>query len=265
MSPLNALLLLGCALVLSGCSATRWNGDAPGKVIATTEELPRSKNGNPTSYEVFGVRYSVMKSSVGYKERGVASWYGKKFHGRKTSSGERYDMYKMTAAHKSLPLPTIVRVTNLNNSRSIVVRVNDRGPFVKNRIIDLSYRAAIELDMTREGTALVEIRALTAAKAPIVTSPPVVEPAGDPAGSMYVQVGAFGEPDNAEKLAQTLNNGGISKVAVHKQNGQQPMIYRVRIGPVSSVVEYDRIVRQVEDLAILETQLVIEPPPASGS
>jgi rare lipoprotein A len=82
---------------------------------------------------------------------------------------------------------------------------------------------------------------------------------------MYVQVGAFGEPDNAEKLAQTLNNGGISKVAVHKQNGQQPMIYRVRIGPVSSVVEYDRIVRQVEDLAILETQLVIEPPPASGS
>jgi peptidoglycan lytic transglycosylase len=263
--PLNGLILLGCALLLSGCSAARWNGDAPDKVTATTEELPRSKSGNPPFYKVFGVRYSVMNSSMGYKERGVASWYGKKFHGRKTSSGERYDMYQMTAAHKSLPLPTIVRVTNLNNGRSIVVRVNDRGPFVKNRIIDLSYSAAIELDMTREGTALVEVEALTAAKTQTVKPPPVVEPAVDPAGSIYVQVGAFGEQGNAKKLAQKLNNGGISKVAVHKQNGQLPMIYRVRIGPLSSVIEYDRIVRQVEGLAILETQLIIEPPPASGS
>jgi rare lipoprotein A len=265
VSLVHTLLLLGCALILSGCSAARWSGDAPNKMTANTEELPRSKSGNPPSYEVFGVRYSVMETSVGYKERGVASWYGKKFHGRKTSSGERYDMYAMTAAHKSLPLPTIARVTNLNNGRSIVVRINDRGPFVDNRIIDLSYSAAIELDMTREGTALVEVEALTAASTQKTTPPPAANPAGDPAGSMYVQVGAFGEPDNAEKLAQKLNSGGISKVAVHKQNGQQPMIYRVRIGPVSSVVEYDRIVRQVESLAIVETQLVIEPPPASGS
>lgn len=266
MSPLQVLILLGCAIVLSGCSAGGWTGDPPDRVIATTEELPRSKSGNPPFYEVYGVRYSVMKSSVGYKERGVASWYGKKFHGRRTSSGERYDMYKMTAAHKSLPLPTIVRVTNLNNGKSIVVRVNDRGPFVKNRIIDLSYSAAIALDMTREGTAMVEVQALTAAKAQEKIAPsPVAAPAGDPAGSMYVQVGAFGEPDNAEKLAQKLNSGGVSKVAVHKPSGQEPMIYRVRIGPVSTVVEYDRIVRQVESLAILETQLVIEPPPASGS
>lgn len=263
MSPLQVLLLLGCAVALSGCSATRWDGDPPpDRVIATTEELPRSKSGNPPFYEVYGVRYSVMKSSVGYKERGVASWYGKKFHGRSTSSGERYDMYKMTAAHKSLPLPTIVRVTNLNNGKSIVVRVNDRGPFVKNRIIDLSYSAAIALDMTREGTAMVEVEALTAAKAREKTAP---SPAGDPPGSMYVQVGAFGEPDNAQRLAQKLNREGVSKVAVHKPSSQEPMIYRVRIGPVGSVVEYDRIVRQVENLAILETQLVIEPPPASGS
>ena len=106
------------------------------------------------------MRYTVMNSSTGYRERGVASWYGKKFHGRSTSSGERYDMYAMTAAHKTLPLPTNVRVTNLDNGRSITVRVNDRGPFVKNRLIDLSYAAAKELDVVANGTGMVEVVAL---------------------------------------------------------------------------------------------------------
>ncbi|MGI9292035.1 MAG: septal ring lytic transglycosylase RlpA family protein [Gammaproteobacteria bacterium] len=231
--------------------------------------MPPSKYGNPPFYEVFGVRYKVMDSSIGYKERGVASWYGKKFHGRKTSSGERYDMYAMTAAHKALPLPTMVRVTNLSNGKSVIVKVNDRGPFVKNRIIDMSYAAAIELDMTGAGTAMVEVEALTRGK---VINEPVPEPSpvfADPqplqAGGMFVQVGAFGESVNAEKLAQKLNDEGIAKAAVHKQNGEQPVLYRVRIGPLSTVSEYDQIVRRIENLAISETQLVIEPAPASGS
>ena len=116
--------------------------------------------GNPPFYEVFGKRYYVLSSSVDYVERGVASWYGPGFHEVRTSTGEPYDMYGMTAAHKTLPLPAYVRVTNLQNGRSVVVRVNDRGPFVGNRIIDLSYTAAAKLDMLRNGTAMVEVRAV---------------------------------------------------------------------------------------------------------
>jgi rare lipoprotein A len=121
---------------------------------------PRSRTGNPPFYDVMGKRYFVLSSSVGYVERGVASWYGPGFHKVRTSTGETYDMYAMTAAHKTLPLPAYVRVTNLQNGRSIVVRVNDRGPFVGNRIIDLSYTAASKLDMLRNGTAMVEVRSL---------------------------------------------------------------------------------------------------------
>ena len=115
----------------------------------------------PLSYEVFGKRYFVLATAEGYRERGVASWYGPDFHARPTSSGEPYDMYAMTAAHKTLPIPAYARVTNLANGRSVVVRINDRGPFVGNRIIDLSYTAAHKLDMTQAGTAFVEVEVIT--------------------------------------------------------------------------------------------------------
>ena len=266
---IRSALLFVCVCLLGSCTASRWETGTPDQYRNQdlAKEMPRSRYGNPPFYEVFGVRYKVMDSSIGYKERGVASWYGKKFHGRKTSSGERYDMYAMTAAHKSLPLPTMVRVTNLNNGRSVIVKVNDRGPFVKNRIIDMSYAAAIELDMTGAGTALVEVEALTARKAKQQNQSRVRAAAAqtDKSGNMYVQVGAFGESGNAEKLVRQLSGEGIAKVAVHKRNGERPVLYRVRIGPLNTVSEYDRIVRQIEKLAIAETQLVIDPAPASGS
>ena len=153
------LILLSIALASCGSSNTKDGPprsgstripDLPGDAVPRPE--PRSKYGNGPVYEVFGKNYTVMKSSNGYKERGVASWYGKKFHGRLTSNREPYDMYMMTAAHKTLPLPTYVRVRNLSNDRSIIVRVNDRGPFVHNRIIDLSYAAALKLDVVTSGT-----------------------------------------------------------------------------------------------------------------
>src|SRR5262245_6035155 len=135
-------------------------GDLNSIPDAVPKYEPRSKRGNPPFYTVLGKRYAVMDSADGYLERGVASWYGPTFHGESTSMGERYDMYSMTAAHKTLPLPAYARVTNLANGKSVVVRINDRGPFAKNRIIDLSYTAAAKLDMIKEGTALVEVRAL---------------------------------------------------------------------------------------------------------
>ena len=141
---------------------------------------PRSRYGNPPFYDQFGKRYYVLSSSVGYWERGIASWYGPGFHEERTSTGEPYNMYGMTAAHKTLPLPAYVRVTNLQNGRSVVVRVNDRGPFVGNRIIDLSYTAAAKLDMLRNGTALVEVRAIDPSAPPL---PPVVTASTLPAAS----------------------------------------------------------------------------------
>jgi rare lipoprotein A len=166
---LLALLLIASALGLGGCgSSPKRDADSapppgrqPDTADAVVRDEPLSRYGNPASYVVFGKRYYTLKSAEGYQERGIASWYGTKFHGRRTSSGERYDMYGMTAAHKSLPLPTYVEVRNLKNGRTAVLRVNDRGPFHEGRIIDLSYAAALKLDIAATGTGLVEVRALT--------------------------------------------------------------------------------------------------------
>ncbi len=178
---IGAVMLQGCALVTSGqpgpagprgpaeaagASSQPPSGSDVADLLNTPDAVPRqefkTRSGNPERYEVFGRRYSVLESSQGYVERGVASWYGKDFHNRLTSSGERYDMYGMSAAHRSLPLPTYVRVTSLESGRSVVVRVNDRGPFVdtQQRIIDLSYTAALKLGVIGPGTMRVEVRAL---------------------------------------------------------------------------------------------------------
>lgn len=161
------LLLSGCGTLPNGGSFFSQQDSAPAHpvdVSNVTNAIPRvephSRYGNPASYVVFGQRYYVKKSSLNHVERGVASWYGTKFHGRRTSSGEPYDMLAMTAAHKSLPLPTYAEVTNLENGRKIIVKINDRGPFKKNRIIDLSYAAAIKLDIIKAGTGLVEVRTI---------------------------------------------------------------------------------------------------------
>ena len=154
-------LLGGLGILFGGCSTPV---KSPSELSSTPDPAPQaeppSRTGNPPSYEVFGKRYYVMNTSSGYRERGLASWYGKDFHGKKTSSGTPYDMYAISAAHKSLPIPAYVRVTHLENGRSIVVRVDDRGPFVDGRIIDLSYAAAAKLGIVEQGTAPVEVVAL---------------------------------------------------------------------------------------------------------
>ncbi len=167
----QTLLLASLAGALAGCGTIpdRPVSIRPAgtdlKAASSGDELiprvePPSRSGNADTYVVFGRRYRVRETSEGYREQGTASWYGADFHGRKTSSGPLYDMYELTAAHKSLPLPAYVRVTNLENGRSTVVKVTDRGPFVSGRIIDLSYAAALRLDMLERGTALVEVAAL---------------------------------------------------------------------------------------------------------
>lgn len=272
-----ALLLLGL-LVLAACGGgkTRGDGAPSGRVHipdlppdAVPRREPRSKYGNGPVYEVLGKRYTVMPSSKGYQERGVASWYGTKFHGNLTSNREVYDMYKMTAAHKTLPLPTYVRVRNLRNDKSIVVRVNDRGPFVHNRIIDLSYAAALKLDMVGDGTSMVEVTAIdieqprrdrpTRKTTPAPTPAPE-SPSSGPAHphTIFVQVGAFGERANAERRLGELSLAGIGNAFIHEESVSGRTLYRVRIGPVADVVQYDALVDELETIGITDPYLITD-------
>ena len=218
---------------------------------------PRSAYGNPPFYDVFGKRYFVRRHCSGYDKRGVASWYGPGFYEEQTSTHEPYDMYAMTAAHRTLPLPCFVRVTDLENGRSVVVRVNDRGPFVKNRIIDLSYTAAAKLGMLRTGTAMVEVQSIDprASVAPAVTAasaPP--GPAPSPA-TLYIQTGAFADPANAERLLAKLRDNGYRDAFVRDAMVGGRRWYRVRIGPVQSVADYDRIVDELERIGVTGARL----------
>jgi rare lipoprotein A len=214
---------------------------------------PRSAHGNPPFYDVLGQRYFVLPSAEDYLERGVASWYGPSFHGGTTSNGEPYDMYAMTAAHKTLPLPSYARVTNLKNGKSIVVRINDRGPFVANRLIDLSYSAAARLDMLREGTTLVEVRALTPGVPDELT-----RSAAAPAPTLYVQAGAFADEHNAQRLLTRLQAAGLPAVFVAAPLAGSAPLYRVRVGPVASVADFDRIAARLNALGVAQVRLAVE-------
>lgn len=229
--------------------------DAIPDAIPRTE--PRSARGNPVAYEVFGKRYFILATADGYRERGVASWYGPTFHARPTSSGEPYDMYAMTAAHKTLPIPAYVRVTNLSNGRSIVVRVNDRGPFVANRIIDLSYTAAYKLDMTRAGTAFVEVEVITPGTLAATAQGVAPQPPPTLQGPvLFLQAGAFGVVANANQLAERLRREGIESVRVLEPDAASNL-FRVRVGPIADVATFDATAQRIERLGV-ETRLISE-------
>ncbi|MBA2710451.1 MAG: septal ring lytic transglycosylase RlpA family protein [Tatlockia sp.] len=181
----------------------------------TPKNEPYSRYGNPGSYVVDGKVYKVMKSSGGYKVRGIASWYGTKFHQQRTSSGDKYDMYAMTAAHKTLPLPSYVRVKNLQNGRVAIVKINDRGPFHSDRVIDLSYAAATKLGVFPSGTALVEIEALTT---------------GKQVAHYYLQAGAYSLANSAASLKTKLAKLTPSPVTVEKLSKH----YVVKVGPFAT-------------------------------
>ena len=239
-------------------------------------------------YSALGKRYVPMTEYKPYKERGLASWYGKRYHGRKTSSGEVYDMYGMTGAHTTLPLPSYVRVTNIENGRSVIVRINDRGPFHSGRVVDLSYAAAYKLRLVEKGSGMVEVEAIDVNNsamlkpvatvsqpeqglAKIVTSqveppPPVPQPASiespiqqapPPATGDYVQVGAFKHKPNAESLITKLRNQDLVG-SVPVESWYNAGTYRVRLGPYASRQEAEeaalKIRRALKTSAILIRQ-----------
>lgn len=264
MMAVGRVIAVGLFALLSACAAQRPvppvtapppqpTPSTPTDVPRAADEVvpkhePRSKQGNPRFYEVAGQRYFVLPSAEGYNERGVASWYGPGFHKGTTSNGERYDMYAMTAAHKTLPLPSYVRVTNLKNGRSVVLRVNDRGPFKDTRIIDVSYTAAAKLDMLKAGTAFVEVQAL------IPDGPAPAQPQTGP-DVMFVQAGSFGDRANADRLVTKLAAEGIRNATVREDVVNGRAMFRVRVGPVPTVNDYDRVVVRLRRLGVNDARL----------
>jgi len=249
------LLLTNCAVVVER--------DGPGESVdteiisdAVPREEPRSRYGNPESYEVFGKRYHTLKSSFGFHERGIASWYGKKFHGRKTSSGEIYDMYRMTAAHKHLPLPTYIKVTNLENGRTAILKVNDRGPFHDNRVLDLSYAAALKLGVAKKGTAFVEITAVNDATVQLAGAGDQANPSADPSSTLYLQIGAFNERVNAQRLTERVSRHLPKNVWIREASNGDQSIYRVQVGPIMTVDLADQLVATLFGLGIDEHHFV---------
>lgn len=238
------------ALLAAGCAGhkekpeTGATGDGPSSLKITPADVhdavpadePLARYGNQSPYTVLGKTYTVLASSRGYHERGIASWYGSKFHGRRTSSGEPYDMHLATAAHKSLPLPTYAEVTNLDNGRKMIVKINDRGPFHDGRIIDLSYAAAIKLGVDQTGTARVDVRAIDTAS----FKPAAVKVAD----GTFLQVGAFSKRKAAENLAGKMMAAQLKPVTVQKSKG----LYKVWIGPYATESEIEASARRVVEL-----------------
>ena len=228
---------------------------------AVPRNEPRSRFGNPSSYEVFGQRYDVLASASGYLERGKASWYGPGFHGERTSSGETYNMYAMTAAHKTLPIPVYAQVTNLNNGRSVVVRINDRGPFVGDRLIDLSWSAAARLDMLRDGTAPVEVRVLSTPTSanPTQTGPAATEfvnpLAADATARSFLQLASFADVAYAQHLVQQLADAGIRNAVVREAVSAGHHVWRVRVGPIASRLELDDYTERLTLIGIPDARL----------
>ena len=245
---------------------------------------PRSVYGNKSPYEVLGKTYSVLPNASGYVERGIASWYGNKFHGYTTSNFEKYDMYAFSAAHKTLPLPSYARVTNLDNGASVIVRINDRGPFAENRVIDLSYVAAIKLGIWQKGTGLVEVRAIDpdhpdrslAARAPVAQAASAPVPASVPQvrgetraaaapppekthkPTLYLQVGAYSDQANAERAATAVRNAQLGAVRVVEGSSNGRTVRRVRIGPLRDADEADALTPKVRALGLGEPRVAID-------
>lgn len=251
---LAALALAGCASSPAPNEPARRGGyyldDGPGAnpppdLASIPDAVPRREPLNRFAnrpYDVFGKHYVPLAAHQPYRERGIASWYGKKFHGHRTSSGEIYDMYAMTAAHCTLPIPSYARVTNLANGRSVVVRINDRGPFHSSRIIDLSYAAAFRLGYVQAGSARVEVQSIEPGA---VTPAAAAPPAAPDASGVYLQLGAFASRENAEAFRSQLA-GRLDWLAEQMQLVSVGELWRVHAGPYASSDAARAAARRIE-------------------
>ena len=275
-----ALALLCCLAACAPFPASTDHG--PGHAVdvsqvpdAVPTDVSPSRYGNPASYTVLGKTYTLAPACKGYHDRGIASWYGTQFHGGRTSDGETYDMYAMTAANKVVPIPCYARVTNLKNGKSVVVKINDRGPFVDNRLIDLSYAAASRLDMLGNGTALVDVQAVTPGEtlAPMTTATATPSPVSPSAATtvavaarsqaspaipqLFLQVGAYAERANAEAALQRLTVAGVAPAFIMPVVDGVRTLYKVRIGPVPDVAGVDALGARLAALGYPDAEIIL--------
>lgn len=261
-------ILLAALLFMAGCSLFhKKDGPPPFPVNvsripdAIPKIEPKSRHGNYPVYQAGGKTWHVLASGKNYDQTGIASWYGTKFHAHLTSTRETYNMLAMTAAHRTLPLPTYAEVTNLHNGKKVIVKINDRGPFAPRRLIDLSWAAAKKLDMVNRGTARVRVRAISSSEIRH-TAPPVpvlthTAPLPDQ-NALFLQVGAFKQKFFAEQLRQRLAQHGVSSPAsIHiRSTGKKPLLYRVEIGPLRGSLVTRLIQKRLEIAGISEKSLV---------
>lgn len=290
MHRINILLIFICCIFLAACAgnkqkpATSTKSNAPynpndgryahDKDFGPSEEVDlshvpdavpryetRTRAGNKNPYTVLGKTYHLIEDESAYRERGYASWYGNKFNGHNTSNGERYDMYAMTGAHKTLPIPSYVRVTNLDNGKSVVVRINDRGPFHQGRIIDLSYAAAQRIGIHKTGTGRVEVEiALPGDAAPIPRRadnnvPAPIEPAL-PEGT-FLQIGAFSHQASAQQFAASVGSNLTYPVTIHSA-AQPKQVHRVRVGPFKDAKSLQEARDQLTRIKIFQAHVVYQ-------
>jgi len=249
------ILILIFTLFLTACATTSQDY-APSNNIdvskipnAKPKTEAKSQYGNPYTYTVYGKRYYVLPSNKNYHATGIASWYGMKFHHQLTSDREIYDVYKMTAAHKTLPIPSYVKVTNLKNGKQVIVRINDRGPFKKNRLIDLSYAAAKKLDIVAHGTGLVRVDAIN-------SNPKNITHVATP--QIYLQTGAFSQIDNAKQMQQQINNNITKSCKIIPDTANH--LYFVKIGPIKNAAAAHNITAKLASIGINHFMTTIELP-----
>jgi len=244
------LMIFALTLFLNGCASE----PSPVRTLPQKKWVPGAR-----PYEVNGIRYYPLPDAQGFVEFGRASWYGREFHGRPTASGTAYDMYGKSAAHKTLPLDTWVRVINLSNNRSIVVPINDRGPFVKGRVIDLSYGAAQELDMIGPGLAEVKVEALAREVGLVETGAgqvPVLEWQDLGKGEFTVQIGAFESLSNALKLADQFRRiFDFVNVSVY-EDGTGKIFHRVQVSKSGTIGEAQNKVKKLEEMGFPDAFII---------
>ncbi|MCX7120495.1 MAG: septal ring lytic transglycosylase RlpA family protein [Gammaproteobacteria bacterium] len=245
------LAIFGFIMMVGGCVHPPSRDGAPKYYIDVSKihspvphYLPKSKYGNPSHYTVDGRRYDVLKSAHGYDKRGIASWYGTKFDGKLTSTRERYSLTGMTAASPDLPIPCYVRVTNLQNGKQVIVKVNDRGPFAANRVMDLSYVAAKKLGYEGRGTALVEVTSIDMPNPLEQKTNPVYREQRQQGPELFLQVAAFSNLRNAKSLEYRLKHLTSRPIRIIHDTPHS-RLYRVQIGPLKNVTETDELQRRI--------------------
>ena len=258
---MNKLLLAILIISLYGCSTEQIKtADAtfppPAAIDNTTAGHPIRHHSivHISSQDESDQQENLLPRIARYQKQGVASWYGPGFHGKKTATGEIFDMYAMTAAHKTLPIPSYAQVTNLENHRSVIVRINDRGPFVGNRELDLSYAAAKNLDMEEDGTGAIEIKAISDSQA----LPQLQKLAATQFQQVYLQVGSFGSAKKAMQLKDKIASYHLPETDIRSSTYKKSTIYKVQMGPIDSTASANELNEQLAEIGITDTQFVTE-------